>query len=175
MAINKDKFKKLVHYICYRAEPSTLGAVKLNKILWYSDVFSYLKTGTPMTGESYVKRQYGPVPATILSTIQELVEDGNLVVRECMHFGHLKREFVYLTEPDMVMFSGPEVDTVNRMIDVICNNHTAKSISDLTHDRIYELAEIGEEIPYYATLASGLGEINEVDVAWGMGCLGIAA
>ena len=38
MALNWDKFKSAIHYVCYKADdPSVLGAIKLNKVLWYSD------------------------------------------------------------------------------------------------------------------------------------------
>ena len=33
---------------------------------------------------------------------------------------------------------------------IICSRYTAKSISEKTHDIIWKLADIGEEIPYYA-------------------------
>jgi hypothetical protein len=39
-------------------------------------------------------------------------------------------------------------------------------ISDKTHDIIWQLAELGEEIPQPAMLASRLGEVTEDDVAW---------
>lgn len=43
MAYNAEKFKALVHYICWKVEdPRQLGATKLNKILWFSDVLTYL-------------------------------------------------------------------------------------------------------------------------------------
>ena len=68
------KFKSAVHYICDKAssDPSVLGAIKLNKVLWYSDVINYLITGKPITGETYIKRQHGPVPKDIIRAIDEL-------------------------------------------------------------------------------------------------------
>ena len=36
--MDQEKFDALVHYICARCEdPTSLGATKLNKIMWYSD------------------------------------------------------------------------------------------------------------------------------------------
>ena len=63
----KRKFKTLVQFIVSRCadDPSRLGYTKLNKILWYSETNHYLKTGAPLTGANYVKRQHGPVPACI--------------------------------------------------------------------------------------------------------------
>jgi hypothetical protein len=55
MEFNPNKFKALVHYICYRADKDDLGATKLNKTLWYVDLWVYLINGSPMTGETYIK------------------------------------------------------------------------------------------------------------------------
>lgn len=43
----RDRLKALVQYICYQChDPSVLGAIKLNKILWYSDVIAFARSGT---------------------------------------------------------------------------------------------------------------------------------
>ena len=43
---NVIKLKTLVHYICDRApNPRRLGATKLNKILFFSDMEAYLTLG----------------------------------------------------------------------------------------------------------------------------------
>ena len=68
----------------------------------------------------------------------------------------------------MTIFSAEEISIVAKNISVICKNHTARSISKKTHDRIWKLAQVGEEIPYYAVLASNLGEINEDDIGWAL-------
>ena len=54
MEINLAKFKSLVHYICWRcADPTKLGAVKLNKVLWRADFKAYLELGESVTGATY--------------------------------------------------------------------------------------------------------------------------
>ncbi len=78
-----QKFRDLVHYVCWKCEdPSQLGATKLNKIAWFADVYAYRRDGVSMTGESYVKRQFGPVPRSILPTLALLQREGKLVVRD---------------------------------------------------------------------------------------------
>ena len=167
MDFNNVKFNRLVHYICNKChDPTTLGATKLNKILLCSDRYAYFWSGTPITGERYIKRQFGPVPAHILETLDELVSQEALIIRESYYGGYPKREFITLNAPDLSIFSAQEISTVDSMIKAICDNHTAQSISDLTHDKIWELADIGEEIPYETVFVSSLGEINEDDMEW---------
>ena len=64
---NAAKFKKLVHYVCSQCsgDVSKLGAVKLNKALWLSDLVAYYQLGQPITSARYVKRQFGPVPSQL--------------------------------------------------------------------------------------------------------------
>ena len=54
-----EKFKALVHFIVHECQenPSKLGAIRLNKALWYTDVVSFRASGASVTNESYVKRQ----------------------------------------------------------------------------------------------------------------------
>lgn len=167
MTLNMDKLIGLVHYICYKChDPAVLGAVKLNKVVWYSDVLSYVDTGKPITGETFIKRQLGPVPKHIQKVLDELKTRGDIVVRDVEYHGYPKREFIAMTKPDISMFTPDEISTIDHVIDTISHKHTATSISMKTHDAVWELAEIGEEIPIYGILASKLGEITEADVKW---------
>jgi len=161
------KLTALVHYVCYKChDPSILGAVKLNKILWYADVINYVNTGKPITGETYIKRQFGPVPKHIRKVVEKLENRNDIVVREVEFHDYPKREFIAMTKPDISVFKPEEISTIDHAIDAVCHRHTATSISMKSHDRIWELAEIGEEIPIHSVLASKLGEITEADMKW---------
>jgi len=170
---NKEKFKNLVLYICDKCEPKELGSTKLNKVLLYTDMFSYVYLEKPVTGETYVKRQFGPVPKNILAILNELEMSRQLVIKESNYFGYDKKEYIALEKPDLTQFTGQEISLIDAMIEVICKEHTAKTISEASHDRIWELAEIGEEIPYEAFLASEIGEIDKEDIEWAMESAGL--
>ena len=68
--------------------------------------------------------------------------------------------------PDISMFKPEEISIVDDVLREVCFNHTASSISIATHDDIWKLAEIGEEIPIETAFASELAEITEDDVKW---------
>lgn len=165
--MDEPKFDALVHYVCAKCEdPSKLGATKLNKVLWYCDIGSFLYFGRPMTGETYVKRQFGPVPKHILAAKQRLIAKGALIEREAPLYGYAQKQLLALTRPDLSRFSGDEISLVDDVLDAICHNHTAASISQLTHDHVWEAAEIGEELPLYTVFALRRGELDESDMAW---------
>lgn len=166
MDFQQAKFDVLVQYISYRADREDLGAVKLNKILWYSDVLAYVKTGRSITGESYCKQRLGPVSRHILPSLDRLGREGRVVTRRTSRFDYPKTEYIALVEPDLSCFSAEEIATVDYVIDKICREHTARSISEHSHDSAWQIAENGEEIPYHAVLASREGEVTAADIKW---------
>jgi hypothetical protein len=161
-----EKFKALVHYVCAKCDdPRQLGATKLNKILWYAECEAYLKLQRPISDAKFVKREFGPAPVAILPVLKELEKDGALVVREVEYFGNRKREFISLREPNLRQFSAEEISIIDRVTGIITEQHTAKSVSRHSHDDIYDMAEIGEELPLYTVLAVK-GEVTEKEIAW---------
>jgi hypothetical protein len=163
------KLDILVHYVCARCDnPSDLGATKLNKVLWYSDVLAFATLGESITGAIYIKRQFGPVPKHILDSRARLEASNAIVVRDAPYGGgYLQKQFIALRAPDISMFSPEQISIVDGVLQEICRNHTATSISQLSHDIVWQSAEIGEEIPMSAAaFAGGIGEIDEVDMSW---------
>ena len=167
MDLDWKKFIAAIHYVCHKAsDPSVLGSVKLNKVLWYSDVVNYMVSGHAITGETYVKRQHGPVPKHVPGAIDELVRSGRIVRGKVDHYGFMKNEYVSLAEPDLSLFSPDEIARIDEAFEHVCLNHTARSVSEETHGVIWALAGMGEEMPYHTVFASTEGEIDEADLAW---------
>jgi hypothetical protein len=160
-------FKNLVHYICWKCsdEPTALGSVKLNKALWLSDLIAYYRLGHPITNARYVKRQYGPVPSSILPVLRELQQSGVLTVQEADHFGRRKREFLVHKSANGGFLSPEELAIVDRTIAYVCDEHTAVSISEASHDHIWKAADDGEIIPHFTVFAEP-GKITEEDREW---------
>ena len=163
---NKDKYKSLVHYICHRADEEKLGSTKLNKILWFSEATNYLSTGKSITGETFKKDQFGPVPFHILPVINELENSGSITYKDTDYYGYQKKTYHCMAEPELISLSEDEKNIVDNITDVICEEHTATSISELSHNSIWEIAEQGEEIPLYATLVANIEKPNEKAINW---------
>ncbi len=167
MSFNRLKFKQLVHYVCDKAvDPSVLGSIKLNKVLYYSDMIHYKVHGSSITGETYVKRQFGPVPRHIPSVIAELIQEKKVMRGKVDHFGRMKNEYIAVVDCDKTVFSGEEISLIDEAFEHVCLNHTATSISEETHGVIWQLATMGEEIPYSTVFAANVGEIDEDDIEW---------
>lgn len=162
---DREKFKALIHYVCSQS-PSllSLGKVKLNKILWFAERDCYLR-GEPISQVPFIKLQNGPVPRSMESYLRELQNEGTLIVRETEWKGKPKFEFISLKEPSLTGFSAGQISLINRAIQAICRQHTADSISKVSHDEVWDVAEMGEELPLYAAFGRP-GELTEEDVNW---------
>jgi len=165
--MNQTKFKKLVHYVCWKcsSDPARLGSTKLNKVLWIAEIKNYYESGKSITGARYVRRQYGPVPAAILPILEELEREGTLTPEKSTFGGYTQRRFIVHRDADVDFLSAEERARVDEIIEFVCDRHTAKSISDATHDEIWQLAADGEEIPHF-TIFSRAAEITEEDREW---------
>src|ERR1700731_102233 len=94
MQFDLVQLKDVILYACSRCEPSRLGAVKLHKILYFSDMIHYANVGAPLTGATYRKRPMGPTCDQLLVTLNELARDGALKIRDVDYFGYLKKEYI---------------------------------------------------------------------------------
>lgn len=161
-----EKLKDVIHYVSYKAHSSELGKVKLNKVLWYSDAFFYIKHKRSITGETYVKSERGPMSKHILDALQQLRDEGRLVETNVEYFGYRKKEYVPLVNPPLDSFSPEEVSLIDGVIDFVCHQNSAVSISEITHNAIWELADMNEEIPYCAVIVGKLEPVSDEDIEW---------
>ena len=166
-----DKLRRLVHYICHRKReaPRELGRLKLNKILFYSDLYAFLHTGKPITGEEYIKQKHGPVSKHLDQIVEELEESGQLAVSVEPYIGggeerthHL---FFSLKEPNIDDFTSNEISFVEQYIEEI-SVKTAQKTSLDSHDIVWESRAMRETIPYYSGFLYALAEIREEDMDW---------
>lgn len=155
MAHDQEKFKRLVHYVIWRAgKRDWFGATKLNKVLWFADSRAYVLTGKSITGASYTRQEHGPCPRAVMPVRDELLAEGAIRVT---WEGSLTR-FVALFPPDTTIFTKDEISAADWWIDHISADHTAGSISEASHDYAWEIAAMGETIPLHAALVTRIRE-----------------
>jgi Protein of unknown function (DUF4065) len=157
---DRQKFKRLVHYIIWKVgRHDWFGATKLNKILWFVDARAYVLTGKPITGETYARGEFGPIPKHIIPIQNELERERTIrITKE----GKLTR-LVALTPAQPSWFSTEELQSINWWINHIDKNHTAASISEETHDYAWRIAKMGEELPLFAYRVARIQEPSEED------------
>jgi hypothetical protein len=165
MQFDRAKLKDVVLYACASCDPARMGAVKLNKVLYFSDMLRYAHTGTPLTGATYRKRPMGPTCDQVLSVLKELSREGNLEIQETDYFGYLKKE--YIAAPYRGDSLSPdEIRFLDEVIEFVCVNNTAKTISELSHNKAWEIAEFGQEIKYNSVFNLFPTQVSEETWEW---------
>jgi hypothetical protein len=120
----------------------------------FSDTQAFALTGKPITGATYIRQKYGPVPKAIMPVRSELHREGAIrVFRE----GKVERTTA-TSAPDMRSFASSEMAIIDWWIEHISSYHTAATISDKSHGYTWQIAEMGEEIPMVATFATRIRE-----------------
>ncbi len=159
------KFKALVHFVIHKcAEPDRLGAVRLNKTLWFADVLAYKDRGVSISGTTYIKKQHGPVPKFMPACIEALADEGSITVEE-PSFAYETRKFRSMAPPDTSCLDTYEKDLTLYVLNTLFG-HTASDVSEMSHDRIWGMASDGEEIPIFATLGSVRGQVTPEVIDW---------
>lgn len=166
MDFDKTKFKALVHYVIWKAgRRDRFGATKLNKVLWFAEARAYTLTGVPITGATYIREKWGPVPKQMVSVRAELEREG--LIRVTLGRGEWDHtKFLALAPPDVAALSPKEKETVDYWIDHIDRDHTATSISDELHDYAWEIAKLGEVLPLYSCFAARIRDPNDRELEW---------
>jgi len=163
------KFAQLVHYILWYCQDKQygIGSTKLNKILWLLDVKQYCLSGHSLSGEEYyIKRQYGPVPPHTLATLEELANKGVLTMGEYTDNIRIDIKTAEINKPDKLEeLDQKELERVRQCCDEWAEV-SAKTLSDYSHDNVYDSYELGEQIPLAAYLVSEPIAATKEDIAW---------
>jgi hypothetical protein len=147
---NEAKFKELVLYIASKAQKDpTVGAIKLNKILYYSDFIAYKRLGRPITGAAYQKLAEGPAPRRMVPIRRMMVDSGRIRLEERPYFNGMIQRII--PTPRVLtpkLLSSEEVAIVDEVL-VALAGKTAREVSDMSHRELgWILARPGETIPY---------------------------
>lgn len=141
--LNIDKIEAMISYIAEKT--SNLFKVKLMKMLWYSDVLSFIEDGFAMTGMVYRHEPMGALPIGHYS----LMNLENLNVKEEMSCNYDIMLHVYPTVGmDYSVLSDREKATLDKVIEKF-KNYKAKDIVDYMHEeKAYTETKAGEIIPF---------------------------
>ncbi len=146
-----EKFKELIVYVAERcADDPSFGAVKLNKILYYADFDAYRLLHQPISGATYRKLSEGPAPKELVSSRDELIEQGRIELEERPYFNRTQKRLV-LTQGEAAnpeIFSVDERQVVDQVIQFFWGK-SAREVSDYSHREPGWLAAGDrEQIPY---------------------------
>ncbi len=152
MQFNREKMRAVILRTCHACASEQLGAVKLNKVLYFLDMISYATNGLSVTGATYRKRPFGPTTDQVLGVLRDMKASGDIDIKEDNFHGYTKKNYIPLvSEPDHVLNEG-EQSLLDDVIEFVCRENTAREISEFSHQLPWEMAESGGVIEYYTSL-----------------------
>jgi hypothetical protein len=150
---NENKFRELLLFIARRSEGDPrFGAIKLNKLLFYSDFLAYLELGHPITGQPYFALENGPAPRYLVRVREQMVKSKDIAISRKQTLSGVQERVLALREPDPNKFTPAEIALVTKVLEV-CRSHSGIELSELSHRFAgWRLAAEKEDIPYEVAL-----------------------
>lgn len=144
-----SKFKNVILYILERcAGKPNVGETVLFKLLYFSD-FNYFELYEEhLTGATYRKLPYGPVPQKLDAIIVQMIEKGQLQRVKTAYHGYPQTRYLPLEKADLTELRASEKDIIDRVIEQM-SDWSAAAISNYSHrDMPWLASKEGEEINY---------------------------
>ncbi len=152
---SKQRFRELIVYISAQSERDPhFGAIKLNKILYYSDFRAYERFGQPLTGMRYIKLRLGPAPKALLPVRRELIEEGAIRLDTVPRGPYEQDRTVALRAPALTLFTADEIALVDEVIRELWSQNGTE-VSDASHDIRWLVMQLGDPMPYELAFLSG--------------------
>ena len=150
---DEQKLKELIVYISAQNNLSDkYGMTKLNKLLFFSDFTAYARTGRAITGATYIKMPYGPVPEAIQTATAELKRESRVFTQKLTLGEREGSRLVAVYDANLEGFSGEEIAIVDEIIKRYWDL-TGAQISDISHGFIgWGMALDREKIPYFTVM-----------------------
>ena len=149
MNVNMVKFKALISYIISRCKnKKNVGKTVICKLAYFSDFNHYEIYEKPITNETYIKFDKGPLPKHFLELINEMKKNNELYIEEKPYGTNKIQNFYLKNPPDITIFNNDELSVIDDVIDTL-SNMSATKISKYSHgDMPWIVAEDQEELDY---------------------------
>jgi hypothetical protein len=152
--IKKEVFmgRDLLKYtiLALLSEAPGLGEIQLRKALVMIDILNDSYYGEGLTGTTYLKFPHGPVPDDdSMNVIWGMVRENLIYMVEEPIGRYTKHAYYKRQDPDYDKFTGDQISFIQAAAKFALKN-TAKNLSELTHDEVYQSTPMGEVIPLSA-------------------------
>ncbi len=130
--VDKIKYKNLMLYLASRvgAWPN-IGETAFYKLIYFIETLSYSKNKTTITGERFLRRQYGPVPASFQAITEEMINSGELDKVRGRYFTYMQTK--YLPRVEATGLTAEERSTIDTIIARL-GTESATYLSNLSHE-----------------------------------------
>lgn len=142
-------FKNVLLYILEKcAGKPNVGETVLYKLLFFCDFNHYELYEEHLTGASYRKLPFGPVPQHLDALIKQMIETGQLQRIKTDYYGLQQTRYLPLVKADLTSLKASEKEVIDKVVEQM-SDWSASAISNYSHQDIPWLAsKEGEEIDY---------------------------
>ncbi|NCA86436.1 MAG: DUF4065 domain-containing protein [Clostridia bacterium] len=144
-----NKFKNVLLYMLERcAGKPNVGETVVYKLLYFADFNYYELHEEHLTGASYRKLPFGPVPQSVDTIIGQMMDNGQLQRIKTTYHGYPQTRYLPLVKADLTKLKASEKEIIDRVIDQM-SDWSAAAISGYSHkDMPWLASKEGEEINY---------------------------
>lgn len=143
------KFKNILLYILSQcAGKPNVGETVLYKLLYFSDFNYYELYEEHLTGATYRKLPYGPVPQKIDSVINQMIDEEQLQRVKTDYHGYPQTRYLPLVKADLTQLKASEKEVMDRVIEQM-SDWSATAISNYSHKDIPWIASKEGEVVNY--------------------------
>ncbi len=144
-----NKLKNVLLYILERcAGKPNFGETVLYKLLYFSDFNYYELYEEHLTGASYRKLPFGPVPHNLDTIINQMIGHGQLQRVRTEYHGLPQTRYLPLEKANLTELKASEKEVIDRVIEQI-SDWSATAISNYAHkDMPWLASHEGEDINY---------------------------
>jgi len=148
-----EKFKNvLLYFLEHCAGKPNVGEAVLYRLLYFADFNYYEIYEEQLTGASYRKLPFGPVPQKMDAVLHQMMTDGLVERIKTIYHGFPQTRYLPLVKADLSQLKASEKQVMDGVIQQM-SDWSAKTISDyLHHDLPWEVTEEGKEIQYELAL-----------------------
>lgn len=172
MNIPLPKLKAILLYFGNNTDTKFLGKVKLMKLFYFLD-FTHLKMyGRPVTFDTYVNMEHGPIPSNIKNLVDTSTDDiDSSALADTISFEWPegtkmcriipRRQF---TEKDIKLFSAGELEVLQKICRRFGDKNT-KYIEDASHaEAPWRETQFLQQIPYTLAAADPDSQVSEEEI-----------
>lgn len=143
------KFKNILLYILeHCAGKPNVGDAVLYKLFYFADFNYYELYEEHLTGSTYRKLPFGPVPQRMDTMINQMIDEDNLRRVKTDYHGHTQTRYLPLSKPDLTKLKASEKEVIDRVIEHF-SDWSATAISDYSHKDMPWLATKDNQVINY--------------------------
>lgn len=148
-SFQEDKFRNVILYMLERcAGKPNVGETVLCKMLYFSDFNYYQRYREHLTGATYRKLTYGPVPRKFDVILRQMISRNELQQLKCKYRGYSQTRYMPLQKADLTLFKASEKEVIDKVIDQI-SDWSASAISAYSHKDVpWVASRHGADIDY---------------------------